>query len=148
MSQAYSSGLAKPIIPLLLLIGGLLPVMAVNVVWADNDDDGNSGQLGDLEIGVQQEENVQGDTITGSTTAEAGPIIEGTNHADTILGTVLEDQIRAKDGDDVVMAQDSNDRVFGGAGDDLLQGSFGNDKVDGEGRNDVIIGGDGDDILS
>jgi Ca2+-binding RTX toxin-like protein len=156
MSQTNSSGLAKLIISSLLLIGGLLPVMAVNVVWADNDDDdddndddnGNSRQFSDLETGVQREENVQGDTIVGSTTAEAGPIIEGTNHADTILGTILEDIIYAKGGDDVVMGNDGNDRIFGGAGDDLLQGNFGDDKIDGEGRNDVIIGGDADDILS
>ena len=154
VSQTNSLGLTKLAIPLLLLLGGLLPVMAVNVVWADNDDDddnddnGNSGQLGDLETGVQQEENVQGDTIIGSTSAESGPIIEGTNDADTILGTLIEDNINAKGGDDVVMGNDGNDRIFGSAGDDLLQGNFGGDKIDGEGRNDVIIGGDADDILS
>jgi Ca2+-binding RTX toxin-like protein len=154
VSQTSYLGLTKLVIPLLLLLGGLLPVMAVNVVWADNDDDddnddnSNSGQLGDLETNVQQEENVQGDTIVGTTTAESGPIIEGTNDADTILGTILEDNINAKGGDDVVMGHDGNDRIFGSAGDDLLQGNFGQDKIDGEGRNDVIIGGDADDILS
>ena len=84
-----SLGLTKLVIPLLLLLGGLLPFMAVNVVWADDDDDdnddnGNSGQLGDLETNIQREENVQGDTKIGSTTAESGPIIDGTNDADTI----------------------------------------------------------------
>lgn len=141
-------------IPLLLLLGGLLPVVAVNVAWADDDDDdeddnGDSEQLSGLETGVQQEENVQGDTIVGGTSSavSAAPI-EGTNHADTILGTFDNDQIYAKGGDDIVMGNDLDDRIFGGAGDDLLQGNFGGDKIDGEGRNDVIIGGDADDILS
>src|SRR5215207_9912439 len=143
-------------IPLLLLLGGLLPVMAVNVAWADSNDDdddddnddGNSRQLSGLETGIQQEKNVQGDTIVGSTDEAANPPIEGTNDADTILGMFLDNVIYAENGDDIVMGDDGNDRIFGGAGDDLLQGNFGDDKIDGEGRNDVLIGGDADDILS
>ena len=148
MSQVNSLRLAKTtIFPLVLLLGGLLSFTAVNTVWADSndDDDGNSKQLGGLKTGAQQEENVQGNIIVGSLDDN---VIEGTNHADTILGLALDDKIYAKDGDDLVQGNDGNDRIFGGAGDDLLQGNFGDDKIDGEGRNDVIIGGDADDILS
>jgi hypothetical protein len=50
----------------------------------------------------QQEENVQGNTIVGT---ERSNIIEGTNHAGTILGLALADKIYAKDGDDLVQVQ-------------------------------------------
>jgi Ca2+-binding RTX toxin-like protein len=132
------------IIPVFMLIGGL--AMAPLGAYADDDDDDH--QFSDLGDPVREEENVQGRTIIGSTEGQISNAIEGTDEADTILGSPTDDVIEAEDGDDLVMGNEGNDRIFGSSGDDLLQGNLGNDKIDGEGRNDVLIGGDFDDILS
>lgn len=88
--------------------------------------------------------------------------IIGTNGADLLIGTALDDLIYANagpgsgpgDGNDTVFAGGGNDTVFGadgndilngGAGDDTLFGGNGDDKLVGDGGDDTLHGGNGND---
>ena len=65
--------------------------------------------------------------------------IFGTIDDDTLIGTLLGEDIFAKDG---------NDTVYGGDGDDLVSGAEGNDSLYGGDGKDVISGAEGTDLLS
>ena len=130
----------------LLLLSFIITIQSYGMsVFADNDDDPSTFQLGDLRACSVQEKNIQGSTIIGTILAD---ICQGTDHSETILGLQDNDVLSGNGGDDIIEGGDGDDKIFGNAGDDLLQGNIGDDKIDGGGRNDVLIGGEGDDILS
>ncbi|MDI2591442.1 calcium-binding protein [Pseudomonas sp. 681] len=54
-------------------------------------------------------------------------VINGTNAADTLIGTAGDDQIRGFEGDDILNGGDGNDLLIGGAGADQLIGGAGID---------------------
>src|SRR5262245_42756760 len=62
----------------------------------------------------------------------------GTNGADTLIGTSVNDIISAGNGDD---------HVDGGNGNDILAGNAGDDSLAGGNGNDILTGGDGDDAI-
>ncbi|WP_439596518.1 choice-of-anchor I family protein [Falsiroseomonas sp.] len=68
----------------------------------------------------------------------AGEIVQGSDAAQRLFGTV---------GDDVVMAEGGNDTVFGGQGDDLIFGGDGLDRLVGGAGNDTLLAGADDDRL-
>ena len=130
----------------LLLLSFIITIQSHGMsVFADNDDDPSTFQLGDLRTCTVQEKNIQGSTIIGTISVD---ICQGTDHSETILGLQDNDVLSGNGGDDIIEGGDGDDKIFGNAGDDLLQGNIGDDKIDGGGRNDVLIGGEGDDILS
>lgn len=74
--------------------------------------------------------------------------IKGTNHADTLLGTVGEsNRIEAQGGDDWVIGAELEDRIWGGRGRDFLDGREGNDWLNGGQGGDHIDAGAGDDLV-
>ncbi len=75
--------------------------------------------------------------VTGASGAHAERW-EGTEGADTYVGTSKRDVARSYAG---------NDTLEGRGGDDLLDGGPGRDTIDGGTGHDRIIGGDGDDVL-
>jgi Ca2+-binding RTX toxin-like protein len=111
--------------------------------------------------------NWGGATIDGEGGADEyfGPPdwVTGTDHADTIVGSVYDDlffgldgndtlsggagddQLNGNDGVDTVHGNADDDEVTGGAGSDDVFGDDGNDIVDGGNGNDDEFGGDGDD---
>ncbi len=67
---------------------------------------------------------------------------------DVITGTpLLEDDIVALAGDDVVYSFDGADRVSGNEGDDLVYAGPGSDVVNGGSGDDTIVGDEGDDFI-
>ncbi len=74
--------------------------------------------------------------------------IEGNGGNDLIFAEGGDDYVNSGDGDDTVFAGLGDDRVDGGAGDDRIFGSFGNDRLNGGDGNDRLDGGLGDDVLS
>lgn len=83
-------------------------------------------------------------------------LLNGTDFADTIVGTSGDDMIDGKGGDDLIYGHDGNDliqggpgndRIYGGKGNDIIAGGPGNDKLYGEEGNDILNGGPGNDTL-
>jgi Ca2+-binding RTX toxin-like protein len=70
-----------------------------------------------------------------------------TDAGETLMGTVLNDEIFAAGGSDTVRAGDGNDIVHAGTGDDYVYGGDGADTLRGEDGGDYMLGQDGDDIL-
>ncbi|NEU78557.1 cadherin-like domain-containing protein [Nostoc sp. UIC 10630] len=83
-------------------------------------------------------------TDTATVTVAVGLIKNGTNFADSLIGSI---------GNDIINGGNGNDTIFGGAGDDSLFGENGNDVLYGDGLmdggagNDTLNGGNGDDTL-
>ncbi len=69
------------------------------------------------------------------------------NSDNVILGTSLEDLIKATPDDDLIYAGSGNDIVWGYGGDDEIYGDYGNDEIHGGNGNDEIHGEDGNDKL-
>ena len=67
--------------------------------------------------------------------------------ADSIIGNVANNEIRAGGGKDFVKGGAGDDIIIGNQGDDILNGNGGNDKLIGGGNNDVLRGGSGADLL-
>ncbi|WP_281400102.1 hypothetical protein [Microvirga zambiensis] len=65
-------------------------------------------------------------------------VINGTVHADTLIGD---------DTGNIFWGDDGNDTLKGGAGDDSLNGGGGIDSLEGGANNDSLIGGEGNDRL-
>ncbi|MEH1966862.1 cadherin-like domain-containing protein [Nostoc sp.] len=83
-------------------------------------------------------------TDTATVTVAVGLINNGTNFADSLIGSI---------GNDIINGGNGNDTIKGGAGDDSLFGENGNDVLYGDGLmdggagNDTLNGGNGDDTL-
>ncbi|MGH1446742.1 MAG: calcium-binding protein [Cognatishimia sp.] len=91
------------------------------------------------------------DTLVGTPLDE---IIDGGNGADTIngsgghdgiLGGSGADVIDGDSGHDIIIGESGNDTIDGAGGNDLITGSSGDDEVDGNEGNDFVLGGSGDD---
>lgn len=80
------------------------------------------------------------DTITALTH-------HGTEGADQISATTLDDTIWAGAGDDIVYGKAGNDTIYGGSGNDMLDGGSGRDVLYGEDGDDILHGGLGFDRL-
>ena len=74
-------------------------------------------------------------------------MIEGTNRNDFIIGSLFEDTVIAKDGDDEIQTQWEIDQVYAGDGDDSIQGGLEGDQLFGQNGEDNIVGGEDDDLL-
>lgn len=81
-------------------------------------------------------------------TANIAPAITGTEGADLLAGTPLDDFINALGGNDTVNAAGGADTVSGGEGADLINGEGGTDLLFGDAGADVIFGGAAADILN
>lgn len=57
--------------------------------------------------------------------------IKGTNGADTLNGTALDDKIKGKSGADTIFGLAGDDRIEGDKGDDVIAGGDGDDAIDG-----------------
>ncbi len=74
-------------------------------------------------------------------------LVEGTDEADSLLGTFGQDNIEAGAGDDIVYLSDGNDLAQGGDGQDILSGGNGDDQLYGDAGDDKLRGGQGNDRL-
>ena len=88
-------------------------------------------------------------TLTASSTASldiTSSDIFGTEDADLIVGTGLNDKIFALGGADTVSGGSGNDSISGGNGDDVLNGNAGIDTLIGGAGNDIYVDPTGDTI--
>ena len=76
-----------------------------------------------------------------------GPLILGTNGADTLTGTAGAEELRGRGGNDLVGGGGGADLVFGGPGNDRTAGGAGNDFLLDRSGTDVLLGGGGADTL-
>merc|ERR1711907_428350 len=83
--------------------------------------------------------------FTGIYTHADRGVFRGTNGAETIIGSRVNDLIRGLSGDDIIRAGAGNDVLFGESGDDVLYGGKGDDVINGGYGNDWLIGGSGAD---
>merc|ERR1712199_55145 len=74
--------------------------------------------------------------FTGEFTHTGRHIFQGTNGAETIIGSIVNDALRGDGGNDILRAGAGDDVVYGGKGDDVINGGYGND---------WLIGGSGAD---
>jgi Ca2+-binding RTX toxin-like protein len=74
-------------------------------------------------------------------------MIEGTNKADFIVGSLLADTVIGKDGDDEIQTFLDIDQVYAGDGDDTIQGGLDGDQLFGQNGEDNIIGGTDEDLV-
>ncbi|MFI8748322.1 peroxidase family protein [Pseudomonas sp. NPDC077186] len=88
------------------------------------------------------------ESLTSAATAViASAVIMGTNAANTLNGTALDDHIVGLGGDDVLNGLGGDDILDGGDGNDVLNGGAGNDELIGGAGNDTLRGGLGNDIM-
>ncbi len=82
--------------------------------------------------------------------------LEGTNRADSLIGSTAFDSISGGNGRDTILGEVGNDTlegdnghdlIFGSFGDDFIQGATGRDTLYGETGNDSLFGSNGKDIL-
>ena len=86
---------------------------------------------------------------------EKGGKLKGDNDDNVIVGTLGDDKIIGKGGDDILHGDDvsktvwiaGDDKLYGGNGHDKLYGYRGNDKLYGGDGHDVLNGGQGQDLL-
>jgi RTX calcium-binding nonapeptide repeat (4 copies) len=83
----------------------------------------------------------------GDDGGDEGALIQGTRHADKLVGTPGNDVFYARGGDDLIIGRGGRDIVYGGPGDDLILGGRGSDHLFGGPGRDRIIGGRGNDVL-
>lgn len=76
-----------------------------------------------------------------------GPLIFGTNGANTIVGTAAAEEIRGRRGNDSIQGGGGADLVFGGPGNDVSRGGAGNDFVLDRSGTDRLLGNGGRDTL-
>jgi Ca2+-binding RTX toxin-like protein len=76
-----------------------------------------------------------------------GLYVEGLGGADTLIGTVENDDLRGGDDNDVLEGDVGNDNLYGGAQADLLDGGIGGDTLRGDAGGDTLRGGEGIDYL-
>jgi Ca2+-binding RTX toxin-like protein len=76
-----------------------------------------------------------------------GPLIFGTNGADTIVGTAAAEEIRGRRGNDSIRGGGGADLIFGGRGNDVSRGGAGNDFVLDRSGTDLLFGDGGRDRL-
>jgi hypothetical protein len=69
-----------------------------------------------------------------------GPLLFGTNGADTIVGTTAAEEIRGRRGNDSIQAGGGADLVFGGRGNDVSMGGAGADLVFDRSGTDRLFG--------
>ncbi|PWB33467.1 type I secretion target, partial [Pseudomonas sp. SDI] len=62
---------------------------------------------------------------------QAGSVLTGTSHDDTLIAGNTATTLNAGDGNDVLVGGSGNDSLYGGDGNDLLIGGLGNDLLDG-----------------
>ena len=83
-------------------------------------------------------------------------VIEGTTGADAVFAGGGDDNVKTRQGDDLVYGGDGNDTIdtcegddviYAGAGDDSILGGEGNNIIYGEDGNDTIVGGNGNDTI-
>ena len=78
---------------------------------------------------------------------ETGPNNSGINITDMYFDAPVGPVDNGPDGNDELLGGDGNDEIFGEGGDDTLNGGAGNDFLDGGEGDNVIIGGDGADTV-
>ena len=74
-------------------------------------------------------------------------LVEGSKPAEIVQGSVFDDLLLSRGGDDTVAGSNGDDLARGGAGTDLLRGEAGDDTLIGNAGNDSLRGGVGDDLL-
>lgn len=94
--------------------------------------------------------------IDNFTIVNNGALHDGSNGANTFIGTARNDiawgnggndVLRGEDGVDLLTGGPGNDRLFGGNGDDRLQGWADHDYLEGGSGRDALYGGAGNDTL-
>merc|ERR1711907_726038 len=83
--------------------------------------------------------------FTGEFTHTGRHIFQGTNGAETIIGSIVNDALRGDGGNDILRAGAGDDVIYGGSGNDVLYGGKGDDVINGGYGNDWLIGGAGAD---
>jgi hypothetical protein len=83
----------------------------------------------------------------GLVTLSWGPLILGTDGADTIAGTPAAEEIRGGGGGDVILGGGGGDLLYGGPGNDFLGGQGGDDVIFDRRGVDVLRGSAGADVL-
>ncbi len=78
---------------------------------------------------------------------QVATVMNGTNNADTLVGSGGNDVMNGNYGDDVINGSAGNDVIFGGNGSDILSGGNNNDEIYGGGQHDTLFGGSGNDTL-
>ncbi|MCU0523791.1 MAG: right-handed parallel beta-helix repeat-containing protein [Elainella sp. Prado103] len=84
----------------------------------------------------------------GDTERVNGIVRSGDSRANSLRGTLQNDLLDGKGGNDYLLGRDGNDRLIGGGGSDLFNGERGNDRLISGAGNDSMTGGLGNDIFA
>ncbi|MEL6387935.1 MAG: calcium-binding protein, partial [Pseudomonadota bacterium] len=90
---------------------------------------------------------VAGPDVTYDSSPISGPVLEGTEAADTIRDGGGASTILGLGGNDKLIGNGGTDAIFGGSGKDNLRGDAGNDQLTGGAGADVMKGGSGADTF-
>jgi Ca2+-binding RTX toxin-like protein len=117
----------------MLLFTGLLVSVTTVAVWAEHVKNYDKDDIPSI--------FKEGGIIKGS------QLIIGTDDKDFIVGSLLDDTIFAKKGNDEIQSSEGIDQVFAGQGSDTIQSGPENDQAFGEEGDDNVVGGLGDDFV-
>ncbi len=97
----------------------------------------------------QQSEDAQTteNTDVPSSTILGSGEISGTDESENILGSSLNDTIKAGAGNDIISSGDGYDRIYAGDGDDIIYGGASTDRIHGGNGNDTIYGNASKDFI-
>lgn len=111
------------------------------------------GQLDLAETGYQQSETAQ--TIANEPAARVNfatdiprELVEGDDTSELLLGTFVDEEIRANGDNDTILNAGGNDLLSGGDGNDLVVSISGTNVISGGAGSDILIGGYQDDIIN
>ena len=74
--------------------------------------------------------------------------VEGSVHADNLIGNAAANWVSGRSGDDVLQGMGGADRLYGGAGNDVLAGGAGDDLLHGGSGADEFIFESGNDVIA
>jgi Ca2+-binding RTX toxin-like protein len=93
-------------------------------------------------------EGAAGPTCFGKPASIVGHgALEGTTHADVIVGGAGVDRIKAGGGNDLICTRGGADLIEGGVGSDRIDAGSGGDEVVGENGSDTVLAGGGSDTV-
>ena len=106
-----------------------------------------NGPVGELVLRAEDDQGLTGEWRLMIKVSGEASLSSGTDAADELYGSVVNDKIFALGGNDQILSNAGDDLIYAGSGDDVIYAGRGEDTIKGGGGDDYIDGGPGADIM-